>query len=52
MNFSVKCRNTKVRENFPRFPESIRTQLSEFVCGRYDHNAKLDKDKSEPDDMT
>jgi hypothetical protein len=39
--------NTKVVENSVGFPESIRTQISEFVCGRYDQNTELDRDKSE-----
>jgi hypothetical protein len=47
----VKHQNTKVIDKFLRFPESIRTQESEFVCGRYDQNAKLDRDKSEQDEM-
>jgi hypothetical protein len=43
---------TKVIENVLRFPESIRTQESQFICGRYDQNTELDTDKSEQDDMT
>jgi hypothetical protein len=42
----------KVIDNFLGFLESIRTQESEFVCGRYDQNTELDRDKSEQDDMT
>jgi hypothetical protein len=50
--FSEKLLNTKVIENFRRFPESTRTQESEFVCGRYDQNTELDRDKSGKDKMT
>jgi hypothetical protein len=44
--------NTKVIDNFVSFPESTRTQESMFICGIYDQNTKLDRDKSEQDDMT
>jgi hypothetical protein len=44
--------NTKLIDNFLRFLESTRTQGSEFVCGIYDENTKLDIDKSEQDEMT
>jgi hypothetical protein len=50
--FSVKHLNMKVIENFLSFPESIRTQLFEFVCRRYDQNIKLHRDKSKQDEMT
>jgi hypothetical protein len=49
MIFSVKLLNKKVIDNFLRFPE--RTQESEFVCGRYDQNTELDRDKSEQPSM-
>jgi hypothetical protein len=52
MIFSMNLLNMKVIDNFLRFPESTRTQEFEFVCGRYDQNTELDKDKSEQDDMT
>lgn len=42
----------KVVDNFTSFPESTRTQKSEFVCERYQQNTELDRDKSEPDVMT
>jgi hypothetical protein len=44
--------NKKVIEIFELFPESIRTQESEFVWGRYDQNTELDRDNSEQDKMT
>jgi hypothetical protein len=50
--FSVNPLNTKVIENFRSFPESTRTQESEFICGRYHQNTELDRDKSEQNDMT
>jgi hypothetical protein len=50
MIFSVKLLNKKVIDNFLRFPE--RTQESEFVCGRYDQNTELDRDKSEQREVT
>jgi hypothetical protein len=50
--FYAKHLNTKVIDNFLRFPESKRTQQSELVCGRYDHNTELDRDISEQDEMT
>jgi hypothetical protein len=52
MIFSVNLLNTKVIVNFLSFLESIRTQESRFVCGRYDQNTEPDRDKSEQDDMT
>ena len=42
----------KVVDNFTSFPESTRTQKSEFVCEIYQQNTELDRDKSEPDVMT
>jgi hypothetical protein len=42
----------KVIDNFLNFPESTRTQESEFICGPCDQNTELDRDKSEQDDMT
>jgi hypothetical protein len=50
--FSANLLNTKVIDNFLRFPESIRTQESKFVCERYDQNTELDRDKSEQDKMS
>jgi hypothetical protein len=52
MIFSAKHVNTKVVENFARFPKSIITQISEFVCGIYDQTTKLYRDKSKQDEMT
>jgi hypothetical protein len=43
----AKLVNTKVVGNFLNFPESTKTQESEFICLRYDQNTKLDRDKSE-----
>jgi hypothetical protein len=34
--FSGQLVKMKVVENFVSFTESIRTQISEFVCGRYE----------------
>jgi hypothetical protein len=50
--FPAKLLNTKVIDNFLSFSESKRTQESECVCGRYDQNTELDRDKSEQNDMT
>jgi hypothetical protein len=47
--FSLKLLNTKVIDNFQSFQESTRIQESEFVCGRYDQNTELARDKSEQD---
>jgi hypothetical protein len=44
--------NTKFVENFISFPEGTGTQESEFECGKYDQNTKLDRDNSEQDEMT
>jgi hypothetical protein len=52
MIFYANLQNTKVIENFLSFLESTRTQLYEVVCGRYDQNTKLDRDKSEQGNMT
>jgi hypothetical protein len=41
----------KVVETFLIFSESTRTAESKLVCGRYDQNTKLDRDKSEQDEM-
>jgi hypothetical protein len=49
---SVKLVSTKVVENFVSFPERIRTQIFEFVCGGYDQNTELDRDKFEKDEIT
>jgi hypothetical protein len=51
-HFFAQLLNTKVVDNFLSFVESTRTKESEFICGRYDQNTKLDRDKSEQDDMT
>jgi hypothetical protein len=50
--FPVALMNMKVIENFLRFPESTKTQEYEFLCGRYDQNTELERDKSEQDEMT
>ena len=42
----------KVVDNYPSFRKSIRTLKSEFVCGRYHQNTKLDRNNSEPDKDT
>jgi hypothetical protein len=44
--FSTKLVNTKVVENFIIFPQSIVIQESEFLCGIYDQNIELDKEKT------
>ncbi len=49
--FSEKLLNTKVIDNFLTFLESTRTEECEFVCGRYDQNTEVDRDKSEQDDI-
>jgi hypothetical protein len=50
--FYEKRVNTKFVENFISFPEGTGTQESEFECGKYDQNTKLDRDNSEQDEMT
>ena len=50
--FSENLTVDKVVENFPCFSESTRTLKSEFVCGRYGQNTELDREESEPDEMT
>jgi hypothetical protein len=52
ITFSVKRLNTKIIENFLSLLERTRKKLSEFVCGTYDQNTELDRDKSEQDEMT
>jgi hypothetical protein len=51
MIFSETLMHTKVVGNFLIFLESIITQISEFVCGRYDQATNLDRDKSKQDEM-
>jgi hypothetical protein len=50
--FSVNLLNTNVIDNLLIFPKSIRTQESKFICGIYDWNTELDRDKSKQGDMT
>jgi hypothetical protein len=45
--FSENFVNKKVVDNFITFPESTRTQASEFVWERYGQNTELDRDNSE-----
>jgi hypothetical protein len=52
ITFSVKRLNTKIIENFLSLLERTRKKLSEFICGTYDQNTELDRDKSEQDEMT
>jgi hypothetical protein len=49
---SEKLVNMKVVENVIRFPESTRTQISEFVYGIYDQNTELDRDKLLQNEIT
>ena len=48
----AKLLNTKVVENFSSFPESTRTQESEFVWEIYGRNTKLDREDSDLDAPT
>jgi hypothetical protein len=41
--FSRILVNTKVADNFIRFPESIRRLNSEFICEIYAQNTELDR---------